>query len=217
MVFCCWTRDGDFCEDNATDPSVFDGLVLSFDRVFSLGFDGTINSYCLVKPDYLTEDFVRRCKLKGMRRFDALLCNTERQSRRSTYDPTRSSFDISPDAIIDFMSGSEGDGQVVVFKLGFFCHPISVLQRLILAFEHGRIPQCFEVGFSGKYRQVRLAMRDWYASCFVEEKSTPVGPSDTYHIPSVDFVLFVLDGGLLITRHMDLTTNKLYFESHVDY
>ncbi|KAH7708953.1 hypothetical protein AAVH_23770 [Aphelenchoides avenae] len=203
MLFCLWKRGGDFCEDNATDPSVFDGLVLSFEHVYS--------------PDYLTDNFVRRCKLKGIRQFHALLCNTERQANISTHDPTRSSFDISPDAIVDFLSGSEGDEQVVVFRLGWFCYPISVLQRLILAFDQGHIPQRFQVSFSGQYRQVRLAMREWYATCFVKEQPSAHGPMDTYHIPSVDFMVYVLDICILIQRHMDMTKNELTFESRFDY
>ncbi|KAH7706180.1 hypothetical protein AAVH_26609 [Aphelenchoides avenae] len=209
MLFCRWKRDGDFYE---TDSSVFDGLVMSFERVLSLGFNGTTNSYCLVKPDYLTDDFIRRCKLKGMRRFDALLCNTD---ANAFYH--RPSFDISPDAIVDFLAGPEGDDQVVVFKLGFVCRPIAVLQRLILAFEQGRIPQRFEVAFSGHNRQLRLDMRESYAAFLTEEKSSSRGPTDMYHIPSVDIVLFVLDRCLLATRHMDLITNKLTFDPHFDY
>lgn len=39
LQFCRWKRNGDFC-DEAADPSVFDGLVTSFDRIDRLSFIG---------------------------------------------------------------------------------------------------------------------------------------------------------------------------------
>ncbi|KAH7712037.1 hypothetical protein AAVH_20629, partial [Aphelenchoides avenae] len=149
---------------------------MSFDRIDRLAFIGK-DTICIVRPDYMTDDFIRRCKLKGVRQFDGILCNTDLNGD-GEHDPKWSSFDISTDAIVDFLSGPEGEDQEIVFKLGFFSHPISVLQRLTLAFEQGRIPQRFRVAFTGQYREVRAAMREWYAACFTNEKVGPRGSAD---------------------------------------
>ncbi|KAH7715170.1 hypothetical protein AAVH_17444 [Aphelenchoides avenae] len=210
LHICCWERNGDLC-DEAADPSVFDGLVMSFDRVDRLSFVGK-EITCVVKPDYMTDNFIRRCKLKGVRQLDAILCGTDAKGDGKD-DAKRSSFDISPNAIVDFVSGSEGEDKEVIFKLGYFAHSISVLQRLILAFEQGRIPPRFRVALRGPNTQVRPAMREWYAACFTVEKTTPFGSVDTYHIPSVDFVVYVLDDILYIARHVDPNTHSWFFAS----
>lgn len=57
-------------------------------------------------------------------------------------------------------------------------------------------------------------MREWYAAFFKEEKVGPSYAADLYHIPSVDFVLYVdADGGLLISRHVDPVSYTWSFTS----